>query len=247
MTQDASWNRIKELFQAVIERPPDDREAFLEDACGNDRVLKQKVESLLTAHAEAGGFAERPAMDVLTELPGGAGAYQLLSLIGAGGMGEVYRARDMTLGRDVAIKILPPIFVVDPDRLLRFDREARVLASLSHPNICAIHGIADINGTPGLVLELVDGRTLAELIAAAATRRRRTSASSAERRRAQGNWRFRGADHRARRRACPGSRARKRHHPSRPQARQHQDHRGRRRQSARLWTGEGERRQRARA
>ncbi len=95
-------------------------------------------------------------------------------------MGEVYRARDMTLGREVAIKILPPIFVVDPDRLLRFDREARVLASLSHPNICAIHGIADINGTPGLVLELVDGRTLAELIAAAATRRRRTSSSSAK-------------------------------------------------------------------
>ena len=103
-------------------------------------------------------------MDVLTESPGGAGAYQVRSLIGAGGMGEVYRARDMTLGRDVAIKILPPIFVVDPDRLLRFDREARVLASLSHPNICAIHGIADINGTPGLVLELVEGRTLAELI-----------------------------------------------------------------------------------
>ena len=73
-------------------------------------------------------------------------------------MGEVYRARDMALGRDVAIKILPPIFVVDPDRLARFDREAHLLASLSHPNICAIHGIADINGTPGLVLELVEGR-----------------------------------------------------------------------------------------
>ena len=182
MTQDASWNRIKELFQAVIDRSPADRDAFLEDACGNDRALKQRVESLLTAHAAAGSFAERPAMDVLTELPGGAGAYQLQSLIGAGGMGEVYRARDMTLGRDVAIKILPPIFVADPDRLLRFDREARVLASLSHPNICAIHGIADINGTPGLVLELVDGRTLAELIAAAATRRRRTSSSSADER-----------------------------------------------------------------
>ena len=180
MTQGAGWTRIKELFQAVIDRAPHDRDAFLEDACGSDRVLKQEVESLLTAHAAVGGFAERPAMDVLAELPGGAGAYQLKSLIGAGGMGEVYRARDMTLGRDVAIKILPPIFVADPDRLLRFDREARVLASLSHPNICAIHGIADINGTPGLVLELVDGRTLAELIAAAATRRRRTSSSSAK-------------------------------------------------------------------
>ena len=180
MTRDPGWSRIKELFQAAVERAPADREAFLEDACGNEREVKREVESLLTAHAEAGGFAERPAMDVLTELPGGAGPYQLVSLIGAGGMGEVYRARDVALGRDVAIKILPPIFVADPDRLLRFDREARVLASLSHPNICAIHGIADINGTPGLVLELVDGRTLAELIAAAATRRRRTSSSSAD-------------------------------------------------------------------
>ena len=179
MTQHASWSRIKELFQAVVDRSPSEREAFLEDACGSDHGLRQQVESLLTAHVAAGDFAEKPAMDVLTESPGGAGVYQLQSLIGAGGMGEVYRARDTTLGRDVAIKLLPPIFVADPDRLLRFDREARVLASLSHPNICAIHGIADINGTPGLVLELVDGRTLAELITAAAARRRRTSSSSA--------------------------------------------------------------------
>jgi serine/threonine-protein kinase len=177
VTQDASWSRIKALFQAVIDRDPADRDAVLDDACGGDAALKQRVESLLSAHAAAGGFAERPAIEVLDALPGGAGAYQLQSLLGAGGMGEVYRARDMTLGRDVAIKILPPIFVADPDRLLRFDREARVLASLSHPNICAIHGIADINGTPGLVLELVDGRTLAELIAAAATRRRRLGIS----------------------------------------------------------------------
>ena len=180
MTRDPGWSRVKELFQAAVERVPADRDVFLEDACGDERALKREVESLLTAHAEASGFAERPAMDVLTQLPGGTGSYQLLSLIGAGGMGEVYRARDMTLGRDVAIKILPPIFVADPDRLLRFEREARVLASLSHPNICAIHGIADVNGTPGLVLELVDGRTLAELIAGAASRRRRTSSSSAD-------------------------------------------------------------------
>ena len=176
MTQDASWNRIKELFQAVIERPPHDREAFLQEACGNDRVLQREVESLLTAHAEASGFAERPAMDVLAESTRGSGSYHLLSLLGAGGMGEVYRARDLALGRDVAIKILPPIFVVDPDRLSRLEREARLLASLSHPNICAIHGIADINGTPGLVLELVEGRTLAERIASGAVGYRRSSA-----------------------------------------------------------------------
>jgi Tol biopolymer transport system component len=79
-------------------------------------------------------------------------------------MGEVYRARDMTLGRDVAIKMLPATFSVDPERLARFEREAQLLASLNHPNICAIHGIADIDGTPGLVLELVEGATLAERI-----------------------------------------------------------------------------------
>ena len=76
-------------------------------------------------------------------------------------MGEVFRAI-VALGREVAIKILPPSFASDPERLARFDREARVLASLNHPNICAIHGITDISGTPGLVLELVEGPTLRE-------------------------------------------------------------------------------------
>ena len=180
MTQDASWHRIKALFQTVIERAPNERDAFLEKACGDDSDLRQEVESLLTAHAAAGTFAERPAMEVLAASSRGTGGYHLQSLLGAGGMGEVYRARDLTLGRDVAIKILPPIFVVDPDRLARFDREARLLASLSHPNICAIHGITDINGTPGLVLELVEGRTLAERIASPVVGRRRTAASSAE-------------------------------------------------------------------
>ena len=109
----------------------------------------------------AGDFAERPAMDT-RGVTRGAGAYQLLSLIGAGGMGEVYRARDVMLGREVAIKLLPPVFVVDHGRRARFDREAHVLASLSHPNICAIYGIVNINETPGLVLELVEGTTLKE-------------------------------------------------------------------------------------
>ena len=110
---------------------------------------------------------------------------RLLSTLGAGGMGEVFRARDVALGREVAIKILPPSFAVDPERLARFDREARVLASLNHPNICAIHGITDINGTPGLVLELVEGADAPER-ALAADQRRRTSAASAEKPRAEG-------------------------------------------------------------
>src|SRR5688572_21262705 len=91
VTQDASWNRIKALFQAVIERAPNERDAFLEKACGDDRDLRQEVESLLTAHAAAGTFAERSAMEVLAESSRGTGGYQLQSLLGAGGMGEVYR------------------------------------------------------------------------------------------------------------------------------------------------------------
>jgi serine/threonine-protein kinase len=183
MTGDAGWNRIKALFQAAVELAPQDRGAFLDQACGGDRTLQREVESLLTAHREAGDFAERPAIQTLTELPA-SGQYQILSLLGAGGMGEVYRARDATLGRDVAIKILPPILALDPERLARFDREARLLAALNHPNVCAIHGIANINGAPGLVLELVEGTTLKEKLEnvkdpARRTRRGKTTSSDA--------------------------------------------------------------------
>ena len=92
------------------------------------------------------------------------GPYDIQSALGAGGMGEVYRARDHRLGRDVAIKILPALFTSDPDRLARFEREARVLASLNHPNIAAIYGIEEASGVRALVLELVDGETLADRI-----------------------------------------------------------------------------------
>jgi serine/threonine protein kinase len=161
----------------VLEHPPGDRDAILGMRRQRSRAAAGGG-ALLIAHSEAGSFAERPAMEVLAESSPGSAPYHLLSLLGAGGMGEVYRARDVALGRDVAIKMLPPILVVDPDRLSRFDREARLLASLSHPNICAIHGIASINGTPGLVLELVEGQTLAERIASAPAGRRRTAGSS---------------------------------------------------------------------
>ena len=93
------------------------------------------------------------------------GPYQVLSAIGAGGMGEVYRARDTKLDRDVAIKVLPELFVADADRVARFTREAKTLAALSHPNIAAIHGLEESNGVSALVLELVEGPTLADRIA----------------------------------------------------------------------------------
>ncbi|MEO5897796.1 MAG: serine/threonine-protein kinase, partial [Vicinamibacterales bacterium] len=93
------------------------------------------------------------------------GPYEVVATIGAGGMGEVYRARDAKLNRDVALKILPPAFIADPDRLARFRREAQVLASLNHPNIAAIYGFEDSGATHALVLELVEGPTLADRIA----------------------------------------------------------------------------------
>src|SRR6186713_2347322 len=89
------------------------------------------------------------------------GSYEIVGAIGAGGMGEVYRARDATLNRDVALKVLPPAFILDPDRLARFKREAQVLASLNHPNIGAIYGFEESGTDQALVLELVDGSTLA--------------------------------------------------------------------------------------
>src|SRR5881409_3310734 len=94
------------------------------------------------------------------------GPYQILAPLGAGGMGEVYRASDTKLGREVAAKVLPEAFARDPERLARFEREARMLAALNHPNIAAIYGFEQANGVPFLVLELVPGPTLAELLAA---------------------------------------------------------------------------------
>jgi serine/threonine protein kinase len=90
------------------------------------------------------------------------GVYRVESLLGAGGMGEVYRAHDTALGREVAIKVLPHLFVTEPNRIARLKREARVLASLSHAHIGAIYGLEDVDGLPALVLELVEGLTLAE-------------------------------------------------------------------------------------
>src|SRR6201997_2725233 len=94
------------------------------------------------------------------------GPYEITGAIGAGGMGEVYRARDTRLNRDVALKILPEIFAADPDRMARFEREARVLAALSHPHIAAIYGLEESGSTRALVMELLEGPTLADRIAA---------------------------------------------------------------------------------
>ena len=162
------------MYHAALERPPAERAAFLNEACISDDALRQEVESLLGHEAASERFLERPAAEILAAVsaPVGAqmlnrqlGPYKIVALLGAGGMGEVYRAHDTKLGRDVAIKILPAEFTVDPERRARFGREARVLATLNHPHIGAIYGLEEADGVTALVLELVDGLTLADRIA----------------------------------------------------------------------------------
>jgi Tol biopolymer transport system component len=164
--------QIERLFHEARERTPAERSAFLVRACANDSALRREVESLL-AQAPA-GLIDAPIGALVAELvtghgprlaPGSSvGPYQIESLLDVGGMGEVYRARDTTLGRDVAMKILPRHFTADPERLARFEREARLLAALNHPNIGAIYGLESASGVRALVLELVEGETLEQKI-----------------------------------------------------------------------------------
>src|SRR5580704_17106917 len=162
------WRQITELFHAAREHDPAQRDTFLADACREDPALQREVAAMLAGHEHAGPFGEVPPFTPASRLEPGfsLGPYRIERLIGAGGMGEVYRARDTTLGRDVAIKILPPLFTSDPERLARFEREARMLAALNHPHIGAIYGVEDADGVRGLVLELVEGPTLADRLTA---------------------------------------------------------------------------------
>ena len=175
MTDLERRRRIEDLCDAALARDVRERAAFVAAACGPDEALRHEVEALL-AHAQtAERFLESPigelAAHVLADdhhasLAGlQIGSYQILSLLGTGGMGDVYRARDTRLGRDVAIKVVANVFLSDPERLARFEREARVLATLNHPHIGAIYGLEEAGGVRGLVLELVEGATLAERLA----------------------------------------------------------------------------------
>ena len=170
------WQKIEGIYHAALEREEGQRAAFLNEACGGDESLRREVESLLTQEGETGSFLEAPALEVAAKvmaedsgrslLGRQLGSYQVLSLLGTGGMGEVYRAHDRKLGRDVAIKVLPKEFSQDPERLGRLEREARMLASLNHPHIGAIHTLEESDGVRFLVLELVAGETLAEQVKA---------------------------------------------------------------------------------
>jgi serine/threonine protein kinase len=138
------WSRIESLYHAALAKKPDERCDYLAAACAHEPDVRREVESLLKD-------ADEPLNRV--------GPYEIIGLLGAGGMGEVYRARDTRLKREVALKVLPEAFASNPDRMARFQREAEVLASLNHPNIGHVYGLEE----RAIVMELVEGETLAAL------------------------------------------------------------------------------------
>src|SRR5262250_942337 len=182
------WQQIETLYYAALERPPDERAAFLADACGDDSGLLREVEGLLRNDSTAESFMQDNALAVAARalepnelsqtapqlFPGqGIGAYKILALLGRGGMGVVYRARDERLRRDVAIKVLPASLAHDADRLRRFEQEAHATSALNHPNILTIYDIGTQDGAPFIVAELLEGAELrAQLESGALTARR---------------------------------------------------------------------------
>ena len=227
MTSDR-WEHIFTLFDAALARPEAERAGFLTDQCGEDAHLRQEVESLLAAHGDAEGFlsgrqARSAAADVDESGPVPPsltrgmrlGVFDVESFIGAGGMGEVYRARDTRLDRHVAIKVLSPHAATDPRGRARFAYEARAIARLSHPRICALHEMGHQDGVDFLVMEYLEGETLAARLRKGPMPL--TRGSTHGRRDRPG----------ARRCACAGYRS------SRPEAEQRHGHRGRR-EAARL-------------
>ena len=160
------WARVKELFHKALERAPEDRSAFVVEVCGGDTDLMAELERLLSAHGQAGTFIEQPPISGM----GGArpsmtgriiGHYQVGRLVGAGGMGAVYAARDVELGRDVALKIG---MGDDVEAQTQLRREAQLASQLNHPHICTIHEVGTCDGQAFIVMEYVEGHRLSELI-----------------------------------------------------------------------------------
>src|SRR3984893_2589555 len=169
------WRHLERSYHAALERPGEERGKFLSEACEGDAELRIELESLLAQDLAATSPLDGPAWDGaastlqgrnLARLKPGAqlGPYRIERRIGAGGMGEVYRARDTRLGRDVALKILPAEVADDPSRRQRFETEARAVAALNHPNIVAIYDVAFEERAAFIVSELVQGETLRDVI-----------------------------------------------------------------------------------
>ena len=164
------WKQVNNLFQSAIERAPEERAAFLDESCYGDEGMRREVESLLTSHERAENFIELPAFEVAPELvtthKAGAlvgkliGHYRIESLIGIGGMGEVYLARDERLGRKAALKLLPDNLTIDEAQLSRFKNEARSASALNHPNILTVYEIGTEGDRQFIAMEFIEGVTL---------------------------------------------------------------------------------------
>src|SRR6476619_4983193 len=164
------WQRVNDLFQSAAERAPEERASFLDEGCHGDEGLRREVESLLASYERAENFIESPAFAIAPELltndRAGAlagkviGHYRIESLIGVGGMGEVYLARDERLGRKVALKLLPDRLTVDETQLSRFKAEARSASALNHPNILTVYEIGAEGNRQFIAKEFIEGMTL---------------------------------------------------------------------------------------
>ena len=166
------WQQIERLYHGALAQQSSVRAAFLEEGCRGDEAMRQEIESLLSHEGPANKFMDAPGMAVLAQavaqdrvgsmIGQQLGAYQILSLLGAGGMGEVYRAEDTRLDRIVAIKVLREHLSSTPQVRERFEREAKAISSLNHPHICTLHDVGHQNGIDYLVLEYLEGQTLAD-------------------------------------------------------------------------------------
>lgn len=168
------WQKINELYFAVLECEAGDREVFLAEACAGDEELRREVQSLLEV-TEKEGILDTPALDVIAKVSPddsdqnligkNVNQYRILSMLGTGGMGEVYLAQDTRLGRRVALKFLPAYFTQDEERVRRFKQEAHAASTLNHPNIITLLDIAELDGVQFIATEYIDGQTLRQMIA----------------------------------------------------------------------------------
>jgi serine/threonine protein kinase len=159
------WKQVKDAFQSLVECPPAERAARLDEVCADDAELRRELELLLASDDQARSFLEVPPVkipqDPISPLQGQTiGPYRVVSLLGRGGMGEVYQARDSRLGRTVALKILPANVAGDQERMKRFVLEAKAASALSHPSVATIYDIGEKNGITFIAMEYVEGQTL---------------------------------------------------------------------------------------
>lgn len=170
-----AWQNINEIFEGAVRLGPAERDAYIKTACAGDDSLRTEIETLLAAHNKAEDFMESPAAgEVAAEILGlrsrpkkgqMLGHYRIVSEIGKGGQGTVYKVVDTRLDRTVALKALPPGFLSDETSRKRFQREARLASSLDHPNICTVHDLTEIGGERFIVMQYVEGKNVRQLVA----------------------------------------------------------------------------------